>query len=240
MLKDQVAVVTGGTAGIGKGIAARLREVGATVIVVGRNAERGQKVAEEIGGKFYQVDVSQTAAVEAMMKEILNEYGQIDILVNNAGISRDALLMRMSEEQWDDVIDTNLKSAYNTCRAVIRAMMKARYGKIVSISSIVGLTGNAGQAHYSASKAGLIGLSKSLAREVASRNICVNCVAPGFIETAMTDVLNDSQKEAILQAIPMNRIGSVKDIADAVLYLVSDAANYVTGQVLSVNGGMAM
>lgn len=244
-LKDKIAVVTGATAGIGKGIALKLAQEGAKVVVVGRNLERGRQVVQEIekaggAGVFFPVDVANTEEVDLFLKKVLDDHEKIDILVNNAGITRDALLMRMTEEQWDDVIDTNLKSAYNTCRAVIRPMMKARSGKIINISSVVGLTGNSGQAHYAASKAGLIGLSKSLAREVASRNICVNCVAPGFIETAMTDALNDAQKEVVLQAIPMNRIGGVEEIAEAVLFLSSNAANYITGQVLSVNGGMVM
>lgn len=241
-LKDKIAVVTGGTAGIGRGIAKKLAQEGAKVMVVGRNAERGQEVVKEIGNgaEFHKVDVANTQAVDQFFQKVLADHGKVDILVNNAGITRDALLMRLSEEHWDEVIDTNLKSAYNTCRAVIRSMMKARSGKIINISSIVGLTGNPGQAHYSASKAGLIGLSKSLAREVASRGICVNCVAPGFIKTPMTAALTEDQQKAILHAIPMSRIGDVEEIAEAVLFLAGDRSNYITGQVLSVNGGMAM
>ncbi len=244
-LKDKVAVVTGATAGIGRGIAHKLAHEGATVIVVGRNEERGEQVVTEIRdasglAMFEPVNVADTQAVDILLQGVFEKYGKVDVLVNNAGITRDAFLMRMTEKQWDDVLNTNLKSAYNTCKAVIRPMMKARSGKIIFISSVVGLTGNPGQAHYAASKAGLIGLSKSLAREVASRGICVNCVAPGFVKTAMTDALTDEQREVIKRAIPMSRIGEVEEIAEAVLFLASDQASYITGQVLSVNGGMAM
>ncbi|MBS0621729.1 MAG: 3-oxoacyl-ACP reductase FabG [Verrucomicrobia bacterium] len=245
ILKGKVAIVTGGTAGIGRAIAERLALAGANVVIFGRNPERGHEIVAKLTGQgqltsFIGVDVASTTAVEEAIKQVLESHGKVDILVNNAGITKDGLLMRLPEEDWDEVMAVNLKSAYNTSRAVVRPMMKQRNGKIVNISSVVGLTGNAGQAHYAASKAGLIGFSKSLARELASRGICVNCVAPGFIETAMTDVLNDAQRAAILETVPLKRMGQPHEIADAVLFLCSESANYITGQVLTVDGGMVM
>lgn len=241
-LQDRVAVVTGGTAGIGRAIALKFASEGAKVIVFGTNIERGEAVAKELGagGRFVQVDVSKTADVDLAVKQILDEQGQIDILVNNAGITQDGLLMKMSEEQWDRVIEVNLKSAYNTCRPISRAMMRSRRGKIINISSVVGLTGNEGQTNYVASKAGLIGFSKALAREVASRGICVNCIAPGFIETRMTDAIPEKYRELILAKIPFGRQGEPNDIAEAALFLASDRSSYITGQVLTVDGGMVM
>lgn len=247
-LKDRIAVITGGSSGIGRAIAQRFVEEGATVYLFGRNVEKGQEVAQQLrqlagredSAYFCEVDVAKTAAVEAAIKLIIDQKEKIDVLVNNAGITRDALLMRMTEEQWDDVLNTNLKAAYGTCRAVIRPMMKARRGKIINISSVVGLTGNPGQSHYAASKSGLIGFSKSLARELATRNINVNCVAPGFIETPMTDALTDAQKQMILGGIPMSRMGRAVEIGDAAVFLASDWSNYITGQVLTVDGGMVM
>ena len=244
-VKDRVAVVTGGTAGIGKAIALRLAQAGADVVIFGRNTERGEQVAKEIQehgqkGNFVQVDVSDAQAVGEAIRQVVEEHGKVDILVNCAGITRDGLLMRMSEEQWDDVLDTNLKAAWASCKAVARPMMKARQGKIINISSVVGLTGNAGQSHYAASKSGLIGFTKSLARELASRGICANCVAPGFVDTKMTEGLSDSVKEEILKGVPLGRLGEPKEVADAVLFLASDSANYITGQVLTVDGGMVM
>jgi 3-oxoacyl-[acyl-carrier protein] reductase len=248
LLKNKVAIVTGATAGIGKAIALNFAQHGAKVAVLGTNPERGAEVVREIqqltgdteSAVFCQVDIANTNAVDAIMNQLLAQFGKVDILVNNAGITRDALLMKMTEEQWDSVVDVNLKSAFNTCRAVVRSMMKARKGKIINISSVVGLTGNPGQAHYAASKSGLIGFSKSLAKELASRNICVNCIAPGFIQTRMTDVLAEAQKEALLKEIPLGRMGWPEEIAHAALFLASDWSDYVTGQVMTVDGGMVM
>lgn len=247
LLADQVAIVTGGNAGIGKIIALKLAEGGAKVAILGTNSETGTAAIEEIkqtvpGAQvaFYQVDVSQTAGVDDVIKKILDSFGKVDILVNNAGVTADQLLMKMSEEEWDRVLAVNLKSCYNTCRAVVRPMMKARKGKIINISSVVGLTGNPGQVNYAASKAGMIGFTKALAKELAARNILVNCIAPGFIHTKMTEALSDSQKEAILKNIPLGRIGDPMEIANLVWYLASPLSNYITGQVITVDGGMVM
>lgn len=242
-LQDQVAVVTGGNAGIGKSIAKTLAAAGATVVVFGNNVERGKQVVGEIvadGGaaEFMQVDVSGHDGVVAAIGTVVEKYGRLDVLVNNAGITRDGLLARMKEADWDAVMAVNLKSCFNTCKAVLRTMMKQRRGKVINIASVIGLTGNPGQVNYSASKAGMIGFSKSLAKEVASRNICVNCIAPGYIETRMTEALNEKQREGIMQMIPLGRIGQPDDIAQAVLFLASGAADYITGQVLTVDGGM--
>ncbi|WP_068468469.1 3-oxoacyl-ACP reductase FabG [Candidatus Protochlamydia phocaeensis] len=246
-LTDQIAVVTGGNAGIGKAIALKLAELGAKVAIFGTNAETGAAVLAEIQAlstgkeaRFYQVDVAKTSAVEEAIKRVTEEMGAIDILVNNAGITADQLLMKMSEEEWDRVLNINLKSCYNTCHAVIRAMMKAKKGRIINISSVVGLMGNAGQVNYAASKAGMIGFTKALAKEVASRGILVNCIAPGFICTKMTESLSDSQKEAILKDIPLGYMGEPTDIANLVCFLASPLANYITGQVIAVDGGMTM
>lgn len=247
LLLGQVAVVTGGNAGIGKSIALKLAEEGAKTIIMGTNEEKGLAAVEEIKHAvpsahvlFYQVDVSRTAAVEESVKKILEEFGTVDILVNNAGITADQLLMKMSEEDWDRVLDINLKSCYNTCRAVVRSMMKSKKGKIINISSVVGLTGNPGQVNYAASKAGMIGFTKALAKELASRHILVNCVAPGFIQTQMTDKLSDAQKEAILKEIPLGRMGDAIEIANVVWFLASPLSGYMTGQVITVDGGMVM
>ncbi len=248
LLADQVAIVTGGTRGIGKGIAACFIEQGASVAIFGTNPERGNEAAKELqasapeGQKvtFYQVDVGDAKQVASTLEQVYNDFGHVDVLVNNAGITRDSLLMRLTEEDWEQVININLKSIYNTCRGVIRPMIKARRGKIINITSVVGLMGNAGQTNYAASKSGMIGFTKSLAKEMGGRNICVNCVAPGFIETDMTDALNEKQKEAILNQIPMQKLGKPQDIANAVLFLASPLADYVTGQVLTVDGGMVM
>lgn len=246
-LENQTALITGGNAGIGKAIALLFAQEGAKVAIFGTNKEKGEAAVDEIRkitGRedvyFYTVDVSQTTAVEEAIKKVLETFGTIDILVNNAGITADQLLMKMSEDEWDRVLNINLKSCYNTCRAVIRSMMKARKGKIINISSVVGLTGNAGQMNYAASKAGMIGLTKALAKEVAGRNILVNCVAPGFIETNMTEKLSDSQKEGILKDIPLGRMGHPMEIANVVLFLASPLSSYVTGQVWAVDGGMVM
>ncbi len=242
-------MITGGTAGIGKEIALAFAKQGADVAIFGTNAERSAQVLSELEQarispeqKFesFLVNVSEKSSVEGAIQQLLAKWGQIDILVNNAGITRDGLLMRMSEEDWDQVIDVNLKSVYNTCQALVRPMIKAKGGKIINISSVVGLTGNAGQANYAASKSGMIGFTKALALELATRNICVNCIAPGFIETRMTDVLNEGQKEGILKKIPMGRMGGPQDIANAAIFLASHLSDYVTGQVLTVDGGMVM
>lgn len=249
LLKDKKALITGGTAGIGKDIALTFAKQGANVVIFGTNAERAAEVIKELESakvnadqKFSSciVNVSDKASVDAAIQKVLADFGTVDILVNNAGITRDGLLMKMSEQDWDDVIDTNLKSVYNLCQALVRVMLKARSGKIINISSVVGLTGNAGQVNYAASKSGMIGFTKALAQELATRGICVNCIAPGFIQTKMTDVLTDAQKETILKKIPMGRLGSTDDIANAVVFLASPLSNYITGQVLTVDGGMVM
>lgn len=249
LLKGKTALVTGGTAGIGKAIAALFVENGASVAIFGTNPERAAQAVEEIQALkvnpeqkiiSHLVDVSKTKEVEEVIQKVLESFGKIDVLVNNAGITRDNLLMRMSEEDWDLVLDVNLKSIYNTCRALTRSMMKARSGSIINISSVIGLTGNAGQVNYAASKSGMIGFTKSLAKELASRGVRANCVAPGYIETQMTEALPAQVKEGILAKIPLSRIGQPRDIAHAALYLASDLSNYVTGQVIAVDGGMVM
>lgn len=248
LLKGERAIVTGGTRGIGKGIARRFIEEGASVALFGTNPEKGNETLNELqalakaGQKvaFYQVDVGSSEQVKASIDQVYQDFGGVDILVNNAGITRDNLLMRLSEADWDLVLTTNLKAVFNTCQAVVRPMLKARKGKIVNITSVVGLMGNPGQTNYAASKAGMIGFTKSLAKEMGARSICVNCVAPGFITTDMTDVLNEKQKEALLAQIPMQRLGAPEDIANAVLFLASPLADYITGQVLTVDGGMVM
>ncbi len=246
MLKGKKAIVTGATAGIGRAIALKLAEQGADVAVFGTNEERGQKVVDEIKSQtgqealFISLDVSNTQQAQEAVDKVIEKFGTVDILVNNAGIVKDGLLLRMSETDWDRVIEVNLKSVYNMSKAVLRTMMKARSGKIINISSVIGLTGNAGQVNYAASKSGIIGVTKSLAKELASRNIFVNCIAPGFIETGMTDTLNDKLREEVLKGIPMRRIGRPEEIAHVALFLASDGANYITGQVLPVDGGMTM
>jgi 3-oxoacyl-[acyl-carrier protein] reductase len=246
-LQGKVALVTGGSAGIGKAIALKFALSAAHVIIFGTNEGRGQAAVEEISSEvtgasisFMQVDVSDHLAVKASIEHILKKYGKIDILVNNAGITRDQLLMKMSEQEWDAVMDVNVKSCYNTCHALVRPMMKQREGAIINISSVIGLLGNPAQVNYAASKAAMIGFTKALARELAPRNITVNCIAPGFIVTQMTDILSDQQKDATLQRIPLGRFGAGDDIAEAVLFLASKKAKYITGQVLAVDGGMAM
>ncbi len=243
--ENQVAIVTGAGRGIGHAIAVRLANEGARIAAVSRS-ETAQRTADEINAgraeaaKAYAVDVADHAAVQETSAKILQDFGRVDILVNNAGVTRDGLSMRMSMEDWDTVMDTNLKGAFSFTQAVMRSMIKQRSGRIINISSIAGLTGNAGQANYAASKAGLIGLTKTLARELASRSITVNAVAPGFIVTDMTDVLSDQIKEAILPRIPLGKFGEGADIAAAVAFLAAPEAKYITGQVLTVDGGMVM
>ena len=244
--ENQVAVVTGAGRGIGHAIAVRLAKEGARVASVSRTEANAQKTAEEINGlradaaKAYAVDVADQAVVQKAAAQIFEDFGRVDILVNNAGVTRDGLSMRMSMDDWDTVLNTNLKGAFNFTQAVMRPMIKQRSGRIINISSIAGLTGNAGQANYAASKAGLIGLTKTLARELASRGITVNAVAPGLIETDMTTVLSDEIRQSILQKVPLGKLGEPDDIAAAVAYLASAEAKYITGQVLTVDGGMVM
>lgn len=244
-LANQIAVVTGAGRGIGRAIALKFAAEGADVVCVSRTAENSEKVATEVralGRKAwaYTVDVADAAAVEAAAEKILAECGRVDILVNNAGVTRDGLLMRMSGEDWDAVLDTNLKGAFHVTKAFNRAMLKQRAGRIINISSVVGLMGNAGQANYAASKAGLIGFTQSCAREFASRNVTVNAIAPGFIETDMTAALNEAARAELLKRIPLGRFGQGEDIAGAALFLAGPAGRYVTGQVLTVDGGMVM
>ncbi len=241
-LTGKTALVTGASGGIGGGIARALHAQGATVGLSGTRRDALEALAADLGSRAHVLpcNLSDAAQVEALVGEAEKAMGQLDILVNNAGLTRDGLAMRMKDEDWQTVIDVNLGAAFKLSRAAMRGMMKRRWGRIISITSVVGVTGNPGQANYAASKAGLIGMSKSLAAELASRNITVNCVAPGFIATAMTDALDDKQKEAINTRIPMGRMGSPEEIAAAVVYLASAEAGYVTGHTVHVNGGMAM
>ncbi|MGH1465783.1 MAG: 3-oxoacyl-[acyl-carrier-protein] reductase [Cognatishimia sp.] len=241
-LTGKAALVTGASGGIGGEIARALHAAGATVGLSGTRVEPLQALANELGDRAHVLpcNLGDAEAVAALPKAAIAAMGSLDILVNNAGITKDQIFMRMSDEEWQQVIDVNLTSAMRLCRAVMRPMMKARWGRIINISSIVGATGNPGQVNYAASKAGMVGMTKSIAYEVASRGITANAVAPGFIATAMTDKLNDDQKEAINKQIPASRMGSPAEIAAAVLYLASDEAGYVTGSTLHVNGGMAM
>jgi 3-oxoacyl-[acyl-carrier protein] reductase len=244
-LANQIAVVTGAGRGIGRAIALKYAAEGADVVVVSRTVENAEKVAAEIralGRKAWAhaVDVADAAAVSAAAEKILAEAGKVDILVNNAGVTRDGLVMRMSDADWDTVLNTNLKGAFLFTKAFSRAFAKQRSGRIINISSVIGLIGNAGQCNYAASKAGLIGFTQSVAREFASRGITVNAIAPGFIETDMTAELNEALRAEILKKIPLGCLGQSDDIAAAALYLASPAARYVTGQVLTVDGGMVM
>jgi 3-oxoacyl-[acyl-carrier protein] reductase len=244
-LANQIAVVTGAGRGIGRAIALKFAQEGADVVVVSRTQKNSEKVAAEIralGRKAWAlaVDVADSAAVSAAADKILADCGKVDILVNNAGVTRDGLLMRMSDADWDTVIDTNLKGAFLVTKAFFRTFAKQRAGRIINISSVIGLIGNGGQCNYAASKAGLIGFTQSVAKELAGRGVTVNAIAPGFIETDMTAVLNDELKAGILKVIPMGKLGASEDIAHAALYLASPGARYVTGQVLTVDGGMVM
>lgn len=241
-LTGKTALVTGASGGIGAAIARALHGAGAVVALSGTREAPLQALAAELGERAHVLpcNLSDPDAVNALPKQAAEAMGSVDILVNNAGITRDNLFMRMSDEDWASVLDVNLTATMRLCKGVVRGMMKARWGRIVNISSVVGATGNPGQANYAASKAGMVGMSKSIAYEVASRGITVNCVAPGFITTAMTDKLNDDQKAGILTQVPAGRMGAPEEIAAAVLYLASPEAAYVTGTVLHVNGGMAM
>ena len=245
MLEGQIALITGASRGIGQAIALALGAQGATVI----GTATSQKGADNITANFQQagiqgcgmtLNVTDASQIASVIETVEKQFGVVSILVNNAGVTRDNLLMRMKDDEWDEIIQTNLKSVFSLSRAVLRAMMKARYGRIISIASVVGVMGNAGQTNYAAAKAGIIGFSKSLAREVGSRNITVNCVAPGFINTDMTRSLPQTQRDALLAHIPLGRLGQVEDIAAAVAFLASSQAGYITGTTLHVNGGMYM
>jgi len=244
-LKGKVALVTGGAQGIGKAVALMLARHGADVVVADVNLEKAAETAKEVeatgrGAMAVNVDVTRLGDVENMVESAIGRFGRIDILINNAGIARDKLILRMTEEDWDAVLDVNLKGTFNCTKAIIKHMSKQRSGKIVNIASVVGEMGNAGQANYSASKAGVIGLTKTIAREFSQRGINVNAIAPGYIQTPMTDVLPDKAKEELKRMIPMERLGQPEDVAYAVLFLVSEGSSYVTGQVLNVNGGIYM
>ena len=242
-LTGKTALVTGASGGIGRAIAAALYGQGATLVISGTRRDALDALAGDLGERVHVVpcDLSDTAAVEGLVPAAEAAAGTpVDILVNNAGITRDNLFMRMRDEEWDEVIAVNLTTGFRLARACLKGMMRRRYGRIIAVTSVVGTTGNAGQANYAASKAGTVGLTKSLAMEAATRNVTANCVAPGFIETPMTDVLNDKQKTAILGAVPMGRLGQPADVAACAVFLASAEAAYVTGQTLHVNGGMAM
>ncbi len=241
-LSGKTALVTGASGGLGSAIAAALHGQGASVVLSGTRVDALEAVAAELGERTFVVpaNLGDAESLDALAKQAEAATGQLDILVNNAGLTRDNLAMRLKDEDWETVLNVNLTAAFRLSRAVLRGMMKRRWGRIIGITSIVGVTGNPGQANYAASKAGMIGMAKSLAQEVASRGITVNCLAPGFIETAMTDALGDQQQEKLLSAIPAGRMGTPADIASGVVYLASEEASYVTGQTLHVNGGMAM
>lgn len=245
-LKDKTAIVTGGSRGIGRAISLQLASKGANVVVnYNKNARAAEEVVKEIetsGGKALaiQADVGNSNEVDSFVKKVVDKFGSIDILVNNAGITADNLLLRMKEQEWDDVLTTNLKGAFFMTKAVIRKMIKNKKGKIINITSIVGSSGNAGQSNYSAAKAGLIGFTKSIAKEVAARGIQVNAIAPGYVETKMTDSLPEKIKDDLINMIPAKKIGKPKDIANMVMYLSSDLSDYITGQVIHIDGGMYM
>lgn len=244
ILRDKVSIITGATRGIGKGIAELFAEQGSTVIFTYVSSDEKAKALEDelkakgVNAKGYKFNVADFAACEKMANEVVEEFGSIDVVVNNAGITRDTLMMRMSEEQWDEVIDTNLKSVFNMTKAVQRTMLKQRKGSIVNMSSVVGVKGNAGQANYAASKAGILGFTKSVALELGSRNIRCNAVAPGFIETEMTGALDEATVQGWRDAIPLKRGGTPEDVANLVLFLASDMSAYITGQTINVDGGM--
>ena len=244
-LRGKTAIITGSARGIGKMIALELAAQGAHIVVSDLNETAGKQVVNEIKAKgnkaiWVKTDVSKSEDAQQLIQKTLDQFGQIDILVNNAGITRDNLLMRMSEDEWDSVLAVNLKGAFNCIKAATRTFMKQRSGRIINIASVVGQMGNAGQANYAASKAGIIGLTKSVAKELASRNICVNAVAPGFIQTVMTDNLPEKAKEALLNVIPLARLGQPEDVAKVVSFLSDERSSYITGQVINVDGGMVM
>ena len=244
-LSDKIALVTGASRGIGQSISMILAQNGAHVVCVSRNINDVQSVADKITHQRFNAsaascDISDSNNVTELVKDIIEKHGRIDILINNAGITRDNLLMRMSEDDWNEVVNVNLKAAFTAIKAASRSMIKQRSGRIINISSVVGLIGNAGQVNYAASKAGLIGMTKSVAREFASRGITANCIAPGYVETQMTNKLTDEVKSSLNEQIPLGRIGNVEDIAYAVAFLASDEASYITGQTLAVDGGIVM
>jgi 3-oxoacyl-[acyl-carrier protein] reductase len=241
-LSGKTALVTGSTRGIGRAVAKALADSGARVAIVGRDKDKASAVASEVGrgSMGFACDVSASASVTQLIADVEKEFGGIDILVNNAGITRDNLVMRLKDDDWDQVLDANLKGAFLAIRAASRGMMKKRAGRIINMASIVGLTGNKGQANYAASKAGLIALTKSVAKELGSRNILVNAIAPGFIETEMTDAMTPEARAGLSGLIPLERLGKTEDVAAAVVFLASDMASYITGQVLIVDGGMVM
>ncbi len=245
MLDNEIALVSGATRGIGKAIALALGKAGATVIGTATTDDGATRITaylqiEKIHGQGRILDVANNASVESLVKAVASEFGDVSILINNAGITRDTLLMRMQEEDWDAVINTDLSSVFRLSKACLRSMMKARHGRIINISSVVGAVGNPGQANYCAAKAGIFGFTKSLAREIGSRNITVNSIAPGFIETDMTRTLNEAQRGNLINQVPLQRLGTPEDIAQAVVFLASPAAGYITGETLHVNGGMYM
>lgn len=242
LLDGKVALVTGASRGIGAAIAAGLAAAGATVVGTATSESGAAKISKALGskGRGAVLDIADAGSVDALLTDLGKNEGTPTIVVNNAGITRDNLLMRMKPDEWEDVLSTNLSGAWRVCRGAVRGMMKARYGRIVNIASVIGIMGNPGQSNYAAAKAGLIGFSKSLARELGSRNITVNVVAPGFIDTDMTRALPEEQRKALLDQVPLGRLGESEDIANAVVFLVSDAAAYVTGETLHVNGGMLM
>ena len=241
-LSEKTALVTGATGGIGAAIATALHASGASVAISGTREAVLEDLANKLGDRVFVVpcNLSDSEQVNALAGKAEDAMGGLDILVNNAGITRDNLFMRMKDEEWQSVLDVNLTAGFRIIRAALKNMMRSRYGRIIGITSVVGITGNAGQGNYAAAKAGMIGMSKSIAQEVASRNITANCIAPGFIETAMTDVLSDKQKESILAAVPAKRLGTSEEVAAAAVFLASSEAAYVTGQTIHVNGGMAM
>jgi len=242
VLASKVAIITGGASGIGAGIAKKFVEEGAEVNICDVDVEEGKKIVQEIGGTihFFEMDVSDEEAVKNTIDKIFNKFAKIDILINNAGITNDRLLLRMTKEDWDRVINVNLTGTFLVTKAAMRYMIKQRYGKIVNIASVVGLTGNAGQANYAASKAGIIAFTKSCAKELAARNITANAIAPGFIQTRMTDILTDEIKGNYQKLIPMGRFGETGDVANLALFLSSDQSSYITGQVICLDGGMVM
>lgn len=241
-LKDKVALITGAGGGLGDKIARTLHAQGATLALTDRNSDRIAKLKEELGDRveYFVADLGDTAQINQLVKDVEAKFGRIDILVNNAGLTKDNLFIRMSDEDWQLVLDVNLTAGFKLAKAVVRGMMKRRFGRIIGIASVVGVTGNAGQANYSASKAGMIAMNKCLAQEVGSRGITVNSIAPGFIRTPMTDVLPEDVKTALLAKIPEAKLGEAQDIANVVVFLASDEAQYITGQTININGGMAM